>query len=271
MTEPIRIAIHGAAGRMGRSLIEITRQDARLKLAAALVAPGSTLEGTPLVSPAVPGALTYSTRLGAAGARVLVDFSSAGGFDRALALCVERGMALISGTTGLSAAQWAALDAASAHIAVLHAANFSLGISLLTRLLRAAAAALPDWDIEILEAHHARKEDAPSGTALALGEAAAAARGRRLEEVMQTARHGQTGPRAPGAIGFAVLRGGDVVGEHGVWLLGAGERIELTHRAGSRIIFARGALEAACWLAGRPPGHYTLEQVLDIPRDRSPT
>ncbi|MCK9365810.1 MAG: 4-hydroxy-tetrahydrodipicolinate reductase [Metallibacterium scheffleri] len=262
MTEPVRIAIHGAAGRMGRSLIELTRLDARLKLAAALVAPGSTLEGTPLSSPAVPGALAYRTHLGDVGAQVLVDFSSAVGFDRALALCMERGTALVSGTTGLSAAQWAALDAAAVRIAVLHAANFSLGISLLTRLLRAAAAALPDWDIEILEAHHARKEDAPSGTALALGEAAAAARGRRLADVMQVGRHGHTGPRPPGEIGFAVLRGGDVVGEHGVWLLGAGERIELNHRAGNRAIFARGALAAALWMARKPPGRYELEQVL---------
>jgi 4-hydroxy-tetrahydrodipicolinate reductase len=262
MTEPIRIAIHGAAGRMGRSLIELVRQDARLKLAAALVAPGSTLEGTPLASPAVPGALTYSTRLGDAGAQVLIDFSSAEGFDRALALCVERGMALVSGTTGLSAAQWAALDVAAARIAVLHAANFSLGISLLTRLLREAAVALPDWDIEIIEAHHARKEDAPSGTALALGEAAAAVRGQQLDAVMQAARYGHTGPRPVGGIGFAVIRGGDVVGEHGAWVLGAGERIELNHRAGSRAIFARGALAAALWLVRRPPGRYALEQVL---------
>lgn len=267
MTEPVRIAIHGAAGRMGRSLIELTRQDARLKLVAALVAPGSGLEGTPLASPAVPGALTYSTRLGDAGAQVLVDFSSAEGFDRALALCVERGMALVSGSTGLSAEQLTALDAAAAQIAMLHAANFSLGISLLTRLLREAAAALPGWDIEIIEAHHARKEDAPSGTALALGEAAAAARGQQLDALMPAARHGQTGPRPAGSIGFAVVRGGDVVGEHSVWLLGAGERIELAHRATSRDIFARGALSAAGWLATKQPGRYSLEQVLQPQRD----
>lgn len=262
MTEAIRIAIYGAAGRMGRSLVERARKDSRLKLVAALVAPGSELEGTPLVSPPVAGALAYSTRLGDATPQALVDFTSSDGFDQALALCRERRIALVSGSTGLTPAQFTALDAAAKHIPVLHAANFSLGVSLLTRLVREASAALPAWDIEILEAHHGRKEDAPSGTALALGEAAASARGQQLGTAMQVARHGHTGPREAGGIGFAVTRGGDVVGEHSVWLLGAGERIELTHRAGSREIFARGALAAARWLAGRAPGRYTLEQVL---------
>jgi len=267
MAEPVRIAIHGAAGRMGRSLIELARQDARLKLVAALVAPGSDLEGTPLRSPPVPGALVYGTQLGAVGAHVLVDFSSPAGFDRALALCRERGIALVSGSTGLSAAQFVALDAAARDIPVLHAANFSLGVSLLMRLLREAAAALPEWDVEIVEAHHAHKIDAPSGTALALGEVAAAARGHHLDEVMQTAPYGQTGARVSGTIGFAVVRGGDVVGEHSVWLLGTGERIELAHRATSRDIFARGALSAAGWLATKQPGRYSPEQVLQPQRN----
>ena len=265
MSEPVRIAVHGAAGRMGRSLVELARQDARLRLVAALVAAGSDLEGTPLRVPAAPGALAYSTQLPeAARAQVLIDFSSSTGFDGALALCRARRIALVSGSTGLSGAQHTALEAAAAEIPVLHAANFSLGISLLTRLLRVAAAALPQWDIEILEAHHARKLDAPSGTALALGDAAATARGQRADALMQQLGHGRTGPRTPGGIGFAVLRGGDVVGEHSVWLLGQGERIELTHRAGQRDIFARGALAAAHWLAARPPGRYALEQVLGL-------
>ncbi|MGC8467914.1 MAG: 4-hydroxy-tetrahydrodipicolinate reductase, partial [Acidithiobacillus sp.] len=137
-------------------------------------------------------------------------------------------------------------------------------ISLLTRLLRVAAAALSQWDIEILEAHHARKLDAPSGTALALGDAAATARGQRADALMQQLGHGRTGPRTPGGIGFAVLRGGDVVGEHSVWLAGAGERLELTHRAGSRRNFAEGALRAASWLRGRGPGHYDMQDVLGL-------
>ena len=263
MTDSIRIAIHGADGCMGRSLVELARQEPGLKLVAALVRGDSRAAGTPVVMPAVPGALAYSTRLaGDVAPQVLVDFTSPEGFDEALALCRARGIALVSGTTGLSPAQHAALAAAAREIAVLHAANFSLGICLLTRLLREAAAALPHWDVEILEAHHARKQDAPSGTALALGEAAAAARGQRLDELRSAPRTGLTGPRAPGSIGFAVLRGGDVVGEHSAWLLAPGERIELTHRAGRRAIFAHGALVAARWLAGRPAGHYPLEQVL---------
>lgn len=263
MTDPIRIAIHGADGRMGRSLVEQVRQEPGLKLVAALVDAGSRVAGTPVVMPAVPGGLAYSTRL-AEGVQpqVLVDFTSPDGFDQALVLCRERGIALVSGTTGLDPARLRMLADAAREIAILHAANFSLGISLLTRLLREAAAALPQWDLEILEAHHGRKQDAPSGTALALGEAAAAARGQRLEAVATPPRAGITGPRVAGSIGFAVMRGGDVVGEHSAWLLAPGERIELTHRAGSRAIFARGALAAARWLAGRPAGHYQLEQVL---------
>ncbi len=262
-TDPVRIAVHGAAGRMGRSLVELARQDARLRLVAALVAAGSDLEGTPLRVPAAPGALAYSTQLPEdARAQVLIDFSSAAGFDRALALCRARGIALVSGTTGLDDAQRRALDTAAAEIPVLHAANFSLGVALLGRLLREAAAALPAWDIEILEAHHARKADAPSGTALALGEAAAQARGQSLDAVMRLTRQGRCGPRTAGEVGFAVLRGGDMVGEHSIWLLGPGERVELSHRAGSREIFARGALAAARWLAGRPAGRYTMEAML---------
>ena len=264
MTEPVRIAIHGAAGRMGCSLVELARQDARFELVAALVAPGSALEGTPVGAPDLLRGLAYGTRLHDVGAQVLLDFSSAQGFDGALALCRARRIALVSGSTGLSGAQHAALEAAAAEIPVLHAANFSLGISLLTRLLRVAAAALPQWDIEIVEAHHARKLDAPSGTALALGDAAATARGQRSDALMQQLGHARVGPREPGSIGFAVLRGGDVVGEHSAWLLGQGERIELTHRASQRDIFARGALAAAHWLAARPPGRYALEQVLGL-------
>ena len=266
MSPPIRIAIHGAAGRMGAGLLALLREDPRFALVAALVAPGSEREGMPVHAPALAGEPHYAAQLGSMPVDVLVDFTGAAGFARAVHLCRTRGIALLSGSTGLGADDWAALDEASKHIAVLHAANFSLGIAVLTRLLRTAAAALPQWDIEICEAHHAHKQDAPSGTALALGAVAAAARGHVPDALMQPARHGHSGARVPGSIGFAVMRGGDVVGEHSAWLLGAGERIELSHRASDRVIFARGALEAAHWLAGRAPGRYTLEQVLDADR-----
>jgi 4-hydroxy-tetrahydrodipicolinate reductase len=145
---------------------------------------------------------------------------------------------------------------------VLRAANFSLGVAVLRRLVREAAAALPDWDLDILEAHHNRKVDAPSGTALALGEAAAAGRGVSLSDSAVYAREGTTGPRQHGSIGFAVVRGGDIVGEHEVWVIGQGERVELNHRASDRSIFARGAIETAHWLAGKAPGAYDLDAML---------
>jgi 4-hydroxy-tetrahydrodipicolinate reductase len=144
----------------------------------------------------------------------------------------------------------------------LRAANFSLGVAVLTRLLREAAAALPDWDLEIVEAHHGCKEDAPSGTALALGHAAAEARGTTLAKDGVYVREGRPGVRRSGSIGFAVVRGGDVVGEHTALLLGHGERVELSHRATDRSIFARGALEAAAWLAGKQPGAYSIDDLL---------
>jgi 4-hydroxy-tetrahydrodipicolinate reductase len=152
------------------------------------------------------------------------------------------------------------MDEATAHIPLLHASNFSVGVAVLARLLRQAAAALPDWDLEILEAHHARKVDAPSGTALALGEAAAAARGITLRK--DGIGGTREGARRAGSIGFAVVRGGDIVGEHTAMLIGVGERLELAHRATDRSIFARGAIEAARWVCGQPPGAYSLDAML---------
>lgn len=173
---------------------------------------------------------------------VAIDFSLPEGFGRILALCVERGAALVSGTTGLDSTQRAALEAASARIAVLSAANFSLGVAVLSELVERAAAALPGWDCDIIEAHHVHKKDAPSGTALALGDCAI---------------HGGADPR------YASLRAGDIVGEHTVQFATMGERIELVHRATNRDIFARGALHAASRLAARPPGGYRLRDLLN--------
>jgi len=185
------------------------------------------------------------------GASALVRPADTAGVAALMKFCAERGIALVSGTTGIDGALTSRLADAARQIAVLRAANFSLGVAMLARLLREAASALPAWDLEIVEAHHGRKRDAPSGTALALGEAAAAARHTTLEAAAAFERGGE---RVDGSIGFAVIRGGDIVGEHQVMLIGQGERLELVHRATDRSIFARGALHAAHWLAGRPAG-----------------
>ena len=242
MPDSIRLGINGANGRMGHALQALLRDDDRFSLAAAI---------------------TASDQWGdAPNLGVVVDFSSPEGFDAALAHCRAHKIAFVCGTTGLDADQRARLLEAACDIPVLYAANFSLGIAVLTKLLREAASALPDWDLEIIEAHHARKVDAPSGTALALGRAAAAARGQDFDAVAAFARHGHTGARPENAIGFASIRAGEIVGEHTALLATKDERVELTHRAYDNTIFARGALHAAAWLAGKPAGAYSLDDVL---------
>ncbi len=261
---PLRLVVNGASGRMGRAVLDRARADARWQLAAGIVGAGSALEGQPIGGVVAPDAVRYGTRFPPlAGGAVVIDFSSPAGLAAALDACLQARAPLVTGTTGLDAALEARLDAAAATIPLLRAANFSLGVALLTRLLRSAAAALPDWDLEIIEAHHARKQDAPSGTALALGQAAAAARGVALADVAAIGRTSAPGARRAGSIGFASIRAGDIVGEHTALLAGPGERLELTHRADDRGIFARGALAAAAWLAGRAPGSYALEAVFD--------
>lgn len=242
MSGPPRIGIHGASGRMGRELLQLAIGDARFAGVAEI-----DLRG-PEVPPRVD---------------VVVDFSTPEGCVAITRHCRREGLALVSGTTGLDAAGERALDAAGADIAVLHAANFSLGVAVLTQLLARAAALLPDWELEIIEAHHAGKRDAPSGTALALGRAAAAARGLELDAVRHPARSGHEAPRDPREIGFASVRASDIVGEHTALLAGQGERIELSHRAADRAIFARGALAAVSWLAAMAPGRYGLDDFLD--------
>ncbi|RDI99540.1 4-hydroxy-tetrahydrodipicolinate reductase [Dyella solisilvae] len=261
MSQPVRLAINGATGRMGQALLALEKKDPRFVLAAAVTSPGSRELGqpvhqgdeAPLYSHGWPEEETID---------VVVDFSGPAGLAEALTYCESRGVALVTGTTGLDATFAQRLNASAQRIALLRAANFSLGVAVLTRLLRQAAAALPGWDLDIVEAHHNRKEDAPSGTALALGEAAAAARNTTLRESAVYARQGRTGAREHGTIGFAVVRGGDIVGEHEALLMGQGERLELVHRATDRSIFARGALEAAYWLSGRAPGDYDLDAML---------
>ncbi len=195
----------------------------------------------------------------------LVDFSTPLALEINLHAAIGAGVPILVGTTGLEAAHHAQLDAAARVIPVLQTGNTSLGVTLLAHLVQEAAARLgPDWDIEVLEMHHRMKVDAPSGTALLLGEAAARGRGIDLAENSERGRDGVTGARAEGAIGFASLRGGTVAGEHSVILAGEQERIVLSHLAEDRMIFARGAVKAAAWLIGRPAGRYTMPQVLGI-------
>jgi 4-hydroxy-tetrahydrodipicolinate reductase len=244
MRNPPRLAINGANGRMGQALQGVLHGDTRFELVATI---GASRDWR-----------------GAPKPDVVVDFSSPDGFDAALAQCLAQRAALVSGTTGLEDSQRHTLTEAANAIPVLHATNFSLGIAVLKRVLREAAAALPDWDLEIVEAHHARKIDAPSGTALALGRAAAAARNRKFDEVAVLSREGQVGIRPEGAIGFASIRAGDIVGEHTAMLATPGERLELSHLATDRGIFGRGAVRAAAWLTGKPPGSYSLDDVLGL-------
>lgn len=243
---------------MGRSLLALVAGHPGLHLVAAVAnAPRADLGALAVLRPA---------QIGQAPAfDVVVDFSTSSALPALAAACVERGAALVSGTTGLDADAQAALDEAARQVPVLWAANFSLGVALLAALARRAAAAVPEWDCEIIETHHRRKQDAPSGTALRLGEAVAAGRGQTLAD---HARHGRVGAhaaRVAGEIGFHAVRGGDVVGDHHILLAGEAEVLELSHRAASRDVFARGALRAASWLAGQAPGHYSIEDVLGLP------
>ena len=196
---------------------------------------------------------------------VLVDFSAPAALQANLHAAIGAGVPIVIGTTGLDQSHHEAIDHAARAVPVLQTGNTSLGVTLLAYLVQEAAARLgPDWDIEIVEMHHRRKVDAPSGTAILLGEAAAEGRGIDLATNRESGRDGQTGARERGAIGFAALRGGTVAGEHSVILAGEQERITLSHSAENREIFARGAIKAADWLKGREPGRYTMEQVLGL-------
>lgn len=196
---------------------------------------------------------------------VLVDFSAPGALQHNLHAAIGAGIPMVIGTTGLEEAHHQAIDNAARAVPILQTGNTSLGVTLLAHLVREAASRLgPEWDIEIVEMHHRRKVDAPSGTALLLGEAAAQGRGIDLAANRESGRDGHTGARKEGAIGFAALRGGTVAGEHSVILAGEEERITLSHSAENRAIFARGALRAAEWLVGQSPGRYRMEQVLGI-------
>lgn len=267
------VAILGVTGRMGQALVRLLCGDpgesaAGLTLSGAICSPSSARRGLDAASDAVPCGVvaTDDVAEGLRNAAVAVDFSRPQRLEAHAAACAAAGVPLVVGTTGFDAAARAALERAARTIPVLIAPNTSLGVAVLAQLVRQATVALgPDFDVEILEAHHRGKRDAPSGTALALGGVVAAARGATLEQLAVFERHGAVAPRTAGSIGFAVLRAADIVGEHTVVFAAAGERLEITHRATDRAIFARGALRAAAWLAGRPPGIYGMQNVLGLP------
>lgn len=272
MSSPIRIAIAGAGGRMGQALVASVLAAPDLSLAAALDVPGSASIGR---DAGAPLGRTTGVEVGAdvdaalGRADVLIDFTRPEGTVAHAAACARLGVALVAGTTGLTPAQKSALAAHARAVPVVHAPNMSVGVNVLADLVSRAARALgPGYDIEVVEMHHRHKVDAPSGTALMLGEAAAVGAGVDLATHGVYAREGVTGERRAGTIGFATLRGGDVVGEHTVLFAGAGERVELTHRATSRQMFADGALRAARFVdarrAERRVGLFDMRDVLGL-------
>jgi 4-hydroxy-tetrahydrodipicolinate reductase len=265
----MRITVVGAAGRMGQALIATIAANPNTRLAGALERPNAAVLGRDAGSLAglEPLGVIVTSDQDAAfrDADAIVDFTTPAATLAFAALAAQRGMVHIIGTTGCSAVDEAAIAEAAKRTAIVKAGNMSLGVNLLTVLTRKVAQALDaDFDIEIIEMHHKHKVDAPSGTALMLGQAAAQGRGIDLDSAAVRSRDGHTGARPPGAIGFATLRGGDVVGEHTVMFAAAGERIELSHRATDRTIFARGAVKAALWAKGKPPGLYSMIDVLGL-------
>ncbi len=268
----MKVGIIGAAGRMGRILMEATLANPDTELAAAVDVPGSSLIG------ADAGELVGQGRLGVAlagdlekvvrDAEVFIDFTVPEATVRHLEVCRGAGTRLVIGTTGLDDDQTAALRAAAEDIAICFAPNYSIGVNLCFKLLETAAAVLGDEvDIEVIEAHHRHKIDAPSGTALRMGEVVAQTLGRDLKECAVYGREGRTGERERGTIGFETIRAGDIVGDHTVMFAAEGERVEISHKASSRMSFGRGAVRAALWLGQRERGLYDMQDVLGLAGD----
>jgi 4-hydroxy-tetrahydrodipicolinate reductase len=265
---PLRIAVAGASGRMGRMLVEAVLDASDLALAGALDLASSPFLGHDAAAFAgrtSAALITADLRTGLAGAQVLIDFTRPEGTLAHLAACRELGVKAVIGTTGFNDAQKAQIAEHARHIAIMMAPNMSVGVNVVLRLLDVAARALAEgYDIEVIEAHHRHKVDAPSGTALKMGEVLAAALGRDLKDCAVYAREGVTGERDPSTIGFATVRGGDIVGDHTVLFAGTGERIEITHRSSSRATYAQGSLRAARFLAAHASGLFGMDDVLGI-------
>jgi len=263
-----RIAVCGAGGRMGRALIQAVKESGAT-LGAAVERPDSSLIGADAGELAGIGTLGVKVAGSLAGVLddfdVAIDFTAPAATEANIALARRAGRKLVIGTTGLSEAQRAALRDAAADTGLVYAANYSVGVNVSLKLLEMAAKTFGDSvDIEIIEAHHRHKVDAPSGTALMMGEAVAGALGRKLGDVAVYAREGHTGPRDRQSIGFQTIRGGDIVGDHTVWFIGEGERVEIRHVATSRANFANGAVRAALWLAGQGKGLFDMRDVLGL-------
>ncbi len=273
----LNVAIAGAGGRMGRMLIDAVLASADCRLTGALDLPGSPAIGQDagtFAGRATGVAITADVDAGLAGAQVLIDFTRPEGTLAQLAACRRHGVRAVVGTTGFTAAQKAAIAEHAQQVATVFAANMSVGVNVMLQLLATAAQALGEgYDIEVVEAHHRHKVDAPSGTALAMGEVLAQARGVGLDTHGVFARHGHTGERPPGSIGFATVRGGDIVGEHTVIFAGTGERLEIAHKSSSRANYADGSLRAARFLAALQPGQaglYGMDAVLGLAPGTAP-
>lgn len=263
-----RIGIVGASGRMGRMLIEATLKDGLVALGGAFDLPGSPAVGRPVSElVGLPSDIKVSDDLagGLAGVDCLIDFTRPEGTLGHLELCRQAGVAMVIGTTGFDAEGKAAIEAAARDIPVVFAPNMAVGVNVVFKLLDMASRIMSQgYDIEIVEAHHRMKIDAPSGTALRMGEVVAAALGRDLDECAIYGREGVTGERDPSTIGFATVRGGDIVGDHTVMYCGIGERVEITHKASSRMPYALGSLRAARFMAGRKNGLFDMQDVLGL-------
>ncbi|OEY67898.1 4-hydroxy-tetrahydrodipicolinate reductase [Marinobacter sp. X15-166B] len=265
----MRVAITGAAGRMGKALIEAVNEADGMQLSAAIVNPESSLIGADAGEVAGIGksGVPLVGALADAGEHfdVLIDFTFPDLTLENLAFCRQHGKSMVIGTTGLTEAEKMQLEADAAHVPVVFAPNMSVGVNVVLNLLRTAAQTLgDDYDVEIIEAHHRYKKDAPSGTALRMGEEVADALGRDLQACAVYGREGFTGERTRTEIGFETIRAGDVVGDHTVLFAGIGERVEITHKASSRMTFAKGAVRAAKWLTGKPAGLYDMQDVLSL-------
>jgi 4-hydroxy-tetrahydrodipicolinate reductase len=262
------IAVAGASGRMGQMLVEAVRASGDCQLTGALdvvTSPGLGKDAAAFLGHHSGVTITADLAAGLAGSQVLIDFTRPEGTMAHLAVCRELGVKLVIGTTGFSDAQKAEIAAAAKDIAIVMAPNMSVGVNVTLKLLEMAAKALnTGYDIEIIEAHHRHKVDAPSGTALKMGEVIAGALGRDLKDCAVYAREGVTGERDPSSIGFATIRGGDIVGDHTVLFAGTGERIEITHKSSSRATYAQGSLRAARFLAGQKAGLFDMFDVLNL-------
>jgi len=263
MSKELSIGIIGCMGRMGQAVMDTVRQQDGARFVA-----GSEYADYDGIGHIIPGTdltLSGDTATVFASADVVIDFSAPGSTADHATLAASSGTPLVIGTTGLTDIDERAIDAAAKTVPMMQAGNYSLGVNLLTALVRDAAGKLgDDWDIEVVEMHHRHKIDAPSGTALMLGEAAAAGRGQTLDAVRTPARDGIAGEREPGAIGFAALRGGSVIGEHDVVFASGSERLTLSHKAENRSLFAEGAVKAALWLSTQKPGRYNMLDVLGL-------